>query len=60
MSEGINFADGYARCVVVIGLPYPNIKSPALAARLKFSEHHFGKAFADAFVEDLCMRAVNQ
>jgi chromosome transmission fidelity protein 1 len=30
MSEGINFADDMARCVVVVGLPYPDCTDPVL------------------------------
>ena len=36
MSEGINFSDDLARCVMVVGLPYPNSKDPELAERMKF------------------------
>jgi len=25
-SEGIDFADGNARCVMVVGIPFPNVK----------------------------------
>lgn len=25
LSEGVDFADSMARCVVIIGIPYPNI-----------------------------------
>ncbi|KAK2956424.1 putative ATP-dependent DNA helicase DDX11 [Blattamonas nauphoetae] len=60
MSEGINFSDGYARCVVVVGLPFPNRHDPVLSARLSFSSKQFGKDFADSMYLDLCMRAVNQ
>lgn len=53
MSEGINFADGLGRCVVVIGMPYPNINDPVLKEKLK----HSGEA---TFYDDMCMKAVNQ
>ncbi|KAI1484536.1 helicase C-terminal domain-containing protein [Biscogniauxia mediterranea] len=38
MSEGINFSDRLGRCVVIVGLPYPNIHSPDWKARLEYIE----------------------
>jgi chromosome transmission fidelity protein 1 len=38
LSEGINFSDRLGRCVVVVGLPYPNINSPDWRARLEYVE----------------------
>lgn len=38
MSEGINFSDRLGRCVVIVGLPYPNINSPEWKARLEYIE----------------------
>ena len=36
MSEGINFSDGLARCVVMIGLPYPNPNDPFLKEKISY------------------------
>ncbi|KAJ1640555.1 helicase C-terminal domain-containing protein, partial [Pavlovales sp. CCMP2436] len=36
MSEGINFADELGRCVVMVGLPYPNLRDPELVERMAF------------------------
>lgn len=60
LSEGINFADRLGRCVVVVGLPYPNPSDP----KLQLTMHHL-KATGDAtlerrYYEALCMRSVNQ
>jgi chromosome transmission fidelity protein 1 len=38
MSEGINFSDRLGRCVMVVGLPYPNIASPDWKAKLEYIE----------------------
>jgi len=64
MSEGINFANDMARCVLVVGLPYPDITDP----ELKMKMHLLDKNLRDsetsisgqAYYQNLCMRAVNQ
>lgn len=39
MSEGINFSDDLARCVIVVGLPYPNPSDPELVERMNYLDH---------------------
>ncbi|TMW60568.1 hypothetical protein Poli38472_000610 [Pythium oligandrum] len=59
MSEGINFSDELARCVVMVGLPYPNARDPELVEKMAFLDKRqpgTGRAFYDS----LCMKAVNQ
>jgi chromosome transmission fidelity protein 1 len=69
MSEGINFSDRLGRCVVVVGLPFPNIQSAQWRAKLEYIEKRTidrggsrdeGKAMGRQFYENACMRAVNQ
>ncbi|KAL2093534.1 hypothetical protein ACEWY4_010846 [Coilia grayii] len=65
MSEGINFSDDLGRCVVLmVGMPYPNIKSPELIEKMAYLDknmpHIGGRSPGRALVENLCMKAVNQ
>ncbi|XP_076158449.1 ATP-dependent DNA helicase DDX11 isoform X1 [Alosa pseudoharengus] len=64
MSEGINFSDDLGRCIVMVGMPYPNIKSPELLEKMSYLDknmpHIGGRSPGRALVENLCMKAVNQ
>ncbi|XP_068203428.1 ATP-dependent DNA helicase DDX11 isoform X2 [Palaemon carinicauda] len=65
MSEGINFSDALGRCVVMVGLPYPNTHSPELKEKMQFLNKHVspgadGKSPGSVFYENLCFKAVNQ
>uniref|UniRef100_A0AAY4BU36 ATP-dependent DNA helicase DDX11 n=1 Tax=Denticeps clupeoides TaxID=299321 RepID=A0AAY4BU36_9TELE len=64
MSEGINFSDDLGRCVVMVGMPYPNIKSPELQEKISYLNknmpHVDGRSPGSSLVENLCMKAVNQ
>ena len=61
LSEGINFSDELARCVVVVGMPYPDGRDAVLQEKLKFAnsiekDENAGKRLYEA----MCMRTVNQ
>ena len=60
MSEGINFADNMARCVMVVGLPYPDITDPELKEKMTSMDQTPGGITGQAYYHNLCMRAVNQ
>ncbi|XP_043564851.1 ATP-dependent DNA helicase DDX11 isoform X2 [Chiloscyllium plagiosum] len=64
MSEGINFSDDLGRCVVMVGMPFPNINSPELQEKMAYLDKTLpktdGKTPGKLLVENLCMKAVNQ
>lgn len=60
LSEGLNFADELGRCVVVVGLPYPNRTSPELVERMRYLDRTLQPPAGNEYYENLCMKAVNQ
>lgn len=59
MSEGINFSDELARCVVMVGLPYPNARDAELVEKMTLLDKRTPGA-GRQYYESLCMKAVNQ
>lgn len=41
VSEGIDFSDHYARCVILVGIPFLYTESPILKERLKYVKEHY-------------------
>ncbi|CAH2071009.1 unnamed protein product, partial [Iphiclides podalirius] len=60
LSEGLNFSDDLGRCVIVIGMPYPNIKSPELQEKMRYLDRKAGGNAGSMYYENLCIKAVNQ
>ena len=64
MSEGINFSDNLGRCVIMVGLPYPNLHSPELKEKMRYLDRTAavveGKKGGAVHYDNLCMKAVNQ
>ncbi|XP_039296292.1 ATP-dependent DNA helicase DDX11 [Nilaparvata lugens] len=60
LSEGLNFSDDLGRCVILFGLPYPNIKSAQLQEKMSYLSSVYGNKAGDEHYENLCMKAVNQ
>ncbi|XP_015483026.2 ATP-dependent DNA helicase DDX11 isoform X3 [Parus major] len=46
MSEGINFSDDLGRCVIMVGMPYPNIRSPELQEKMTWLDKTMAEPFA--------------
>lgn len=64
LSEGIDFRDELCRCVILVGLPYPNRTDPILIEKMKYfdTRHKLQPTSLDGegFYHASCMRAVNQ
>nr|XP_014093836.1 ATP-dependent DNA helicase DDX11 [Bactrocera oleae] len=60
LSEGLNFADDLGRCVIVVGMPYPNRQSVELQERMRYLDETLGSGAGNEYYENLCLKAVNQ
>lgn len=60
LSEGINFSDSLARCVVMVGLPFPNRHECETRAKMQFQEQRFGPGAGQRYLENQCWKQVNQ
>ncbi|XP_047355930.1 ATP-dependent DNA helicase DDX11 isoform X1 [Vespa velutina] len=60
LSEGLNFSDDLGRCIIIIGMPYPNIKSMELQEKIKYLNENVKSDAGQNFYNNSCMKAVNQ
>ena len=65
VSEGIDFADANARGVVVVGIPYPNLKDKQVELKRKYNDEKHAKNRAsvlsgDQWYSQQAFRALNQ
>ena len=62
LSEGINFSDALCRAVVMVGLPYANLRDVETAAKRDWAEAAAGRGEAGGreWYDACCLRAVNQ
>ena len=64
VSEGIDFADANARGVIVVGIPYPNLKDKQVELKRKFNDDGARKGTGvltgDQWYQQQAFRALNQ
>lgn len=64
LSEGINFADKFCRCVMIVGMPFSDKNDLVLQQRMHFFDYMKSNKLSvcdgKQFYENICMRAVNQ
>lgn len=63
MSEGIDFADDKARCVICVGIPYPNAKNELIVQKKRFNDENSKTAnilTGDEWYTTQAYRALNQ
>lgn len=68
LSEGINFSNEMARCVVVVGLPYPDLTDPVLKEKMSLMDSFHIQSSGggspvitgQTYYQNLCLRAINQ
>ncbi|EME29448.1 DNA excision repair protein ERCC-2 [Galdieria sulphuraria] len=60
LSEGINFQDDLGRCIIVVGMPFPNHLSIELQESINYITGMFPSVSSKEILEDMCMKLVNQ
>lgn len=64
LSEGINFSDNIARILLVVGMPYSNIKAVEIREKMKYYDdlNKQGKSTINGneYYDNICMKNVNQ
>jgi len=59
ISEGIDFSDSQARCVIVFGIPYPNIADPEVILKIEYNQQN-SKTLGDEWYSGQAYRALAQ
>jgi regulator of telomere elongation helicase 1 len=69
MSEGLDFSDNAARCVVIVGIPYPNYSDPKVVLKKDYLDKkcrnmelpiESRQLLGNAWYNQQASRAVNQ
>lgn len=62
VSEGLDFADEYARGVIIIGIPFPNLKDAQVQAKRDYNDKYSARGLlrGNQWYEIQAFRALNQ
>ena len=61
LSEGINFNDDLCRILIIVGMPYSNIKSIEIREKIKYHEKISKEnGYENDYYENNCIKSINQ
>lgn len=63
VSEGLDFSDANARGVIIVGIPFPNLKDPKVEVKRKYNDmgsRNMGLLNGSLWYEQQAFRALNQ
>ena len=64
LSEGINFKDDLCRLLIIVGMPFSNIKSLEIKEKMKYYDKLFTQKKSsingNEYYENICMKTINQ
>ena len=64
LSEGINFKDNLCRLLIIVGMPFSNIKSIEMKEKMKYYDKLYNEKKStingSEYYENICMKNINQ